>query len=172
MSAQNSLFFYFFFVVPRVFITLLLLNIVGLVPYVYGVRCQFVFTFPIALGLWLAINSSSLIFNPVVMVSHYTPLACPVVLSPLLSLIELVRKLIRSLTLRLRLSINLSTGHVIMTLVAIMTVNCLLNIKTIRLFFSLFLMVFYTLFEVGVSLIQSFVFSLLVSQYLDEHPLC
>jgi len=97
-----------------------------------------------------------------------TPLASPGFLIFLLKIIELVRNFIRFVTLRLRLRINITTGHILLTLLRTNGLLLLFS-GSIGVFFVLAFGVGYLLFECGVRFIQAFVFSLLCRQYTAEH---
>jgi len=73
------------------------------------------------------------------------------VLSPLLVVVEIFRTLIRPFTLCIRVVANLSIGHVVIGL---------LGASSIKLFFLPY--------EVFVSIVQGFIFYLLISSYLTE----
>ena len=91
------------------------------------------------------------------------PLGCPYVLIPLITIIELIRSLIRPITLSVRLAANITAGHLILVLisggrkgVSIISLSVLLGDASIRIL------------EVGVALIQPYVFFILVVLYTQE----
>lgn len=143
-------------------------NIWGLFPYVFGVTTQMVWTFTVSLVIWLSIVISRIIYSPVRFLCHLTPQGSPGYLAPVLNLIELVRNLIRPLTLALRLGINMTTGHVLIRLIRTRAGACLFRSK-ILIIPLLLIIRGYILFEMGICFIQGFVFSLLKAQYLGEH---
>ena len=150
------------------FLLIMGINIWGLFPYVWGITTQFVWTISLSLIIWLSIVGSSIGFSPITFFSHMTPQGSPPYLAPILKVIELVRKFIRPLTLALRLGINMTTGHILIALMITSRCLALWNIKILFLLLS-FIVMGYLLFEVGISFIQGFVFSLLRAQYLGEH---
>jgi ATP synthase subunit 6 len=97
-------------------------------------------------------------------------MGAPAPLNPFLVIIETVRILVRPITLSVRLTANMRAGHIVLTLVG--------NYLTARFFissiFSILLLisiqVLYTIFEFGISLIQAYIFCLLITLYSDEHP--
>lgn len=127
-----------------------------------------VLTFSMSLMIWLCIVFSRMEYSITGFLSHLTPLGSPIYLASVLKLIELVRNIIRPLTLALRLRINITTGHVFIRLMGTRSSFCMFSFK---IFFAFFvcLMAGYLLFEVGICFIQGFVFSLLSVQYLGEH---
>lgn len=79
-------------------------------------------------------------------------------------LIELIRGLIRPLTLRVRLAANLTAGHLIITLIG----NSAFLGGLLGFFTVLFIIVLIIVLESGVALIQSYVFSSLSLLYVNE----
>lgn len=88
----------------------------------------------------------------------------PSPLIPLLVCIERIRNLIRSGTLAIRLTANIISGHLLLTLVGNQGSNLSLIILIILIFFQTLLI----LLEISVSLIQSYVFTILASLYSGE----
>ena len=157
-----------YIVISGAFFIILGRNIWGLFPYIFGVTTQMVLTFSMSFVIWLCIVFSRVEYSFLGFLSHLTPQGSPGYLAPILNLIELVRNIIRPLTLALRLSINITTGHVFIRLMGTRGRICLFTFKPFWLFF-IFLMMGYLLFEVGICFIQGFVFRLLSVQYLGEH---
>ena len=114
---------------------------------------------------------SKIRFNFVNYFRHLTPLGSPLLLTPLLKVIELISNLIRFVTLRLRLTIKISTGHILLTLVRVGCSSLWMGGRFKGFFVVVFICRGYLLFELGVGFVQSFVFSLLVAQYTGEHRL-
>ena len=72
-------------------------------------------------------------------------------------IIELIRQLIRPITLGVRLAANLTAGHLILTLLA-----------SIKIIYSFLAQIPLLILEVVVRLVQPFVFCLLVFLYFME----
>ena len=99
----------------------------------------------------------------VFILAHLVPLGTPVVLQPFIVLIEVIRNIIRPFTLRIRLIANIIAGHLLLTLLGI------LRNRGLRvLFFVILGMRIILLLELGVALIQAYVFTLLSSLYVRE----
>lgn len=107
--------------------------------------------------MWVSIFLFSLFFSFSGFLSHLTPLGAPLVLGPFLILIEVVSYLIRFITLGVRLMANLTAGHLLLGLMS-----------TSFSFLSGFVQVVFFIFEILVAVVQSYVFSLLVSIYFEE----
>ncbi len=127
-------------------------------------------SFSLGLPLWLSLIVSGVVFNPSSVVARLLPIGAPAPLNPFLVIIETVRILVRPITLSVRLTANIRAGHIVLTLIG--------NYLTTRMFVSsifsilllLVIQVFYTIFELGICLIQAYIFCLLITLYSDEHP--
>ena len=107
---------------------------------------------------WLAsfIIQFSYFFNR--KIEHFAPLGTPIWLLPLIILIEIVRQIIRPITLSVRLAANLTAGHLILSLLSSVSLN-------LRFFIQIPLI----LLEILVALVQPFVFCILIFLYFSEN---
>jgi len=157
-------------IVTGLFLFLIFINLSGLIPYVFSTTRHLAVSLSLGLPLWLSLIISAIFFNPRSVVAGLLPMGAPAPLNPFLVIIETVRILVRPITLSVRLTANMRAGHIVLTLVG--------NYLTARFFissiFSILLLisiqVLYTIFEFGISLIQAYIFCLLITLYSDEHP--
>lgn len=146
------------------FVIILLNNLAGLTPYTFTATRHLSFTARIALVMWLSYTVFRIIINIGRFLAHLIPVGTPYILIPFMVVIELVRNLIRPITLSVRLAANLVAGHLLITLVRVRIVNAeLLNI-------TILLTCLYTLIilEAAVAFIQAYVFRILRTLYLRE----
>lgn len=141
------------------FSLVLILNLRGLIPYIFTLTAQILFTFSLALPFWLGFISFRFLKNTNNFFSHLVPLRTPLPLSQFMVLIETVRQIIRPITLSVRLAANITAGHILIALCS-STIN-ILNSLTIVLIILIIL-------ETAVALIQSYVFTVLISMYIRE----
>ena len=106
----------------------------------------------------------SIIFQYNNLFCHLVPIGTPRFLIPIIVIIESVSNIIRPLTLSIRLAANIVAGHLLLTLLGSQGPNITL-IYLLILFISLYLLL---LLEVAVACIQSYVFTILSSLYLNE----
>jgi len=136
----------------------------GLFPYVFTRRSHISFTLTFALPLWLGRMLLSIIYQYNNLLAHLVPVGTPRFLIPVMVIIETVRNVIRPLTLSIRLAANIVAGHLLLTLLG--SQGPLLRIfNLVFLMVGLFLLL---LLEVAVACIQSYVFTILRSLYLNE----
>jgi len=116
------------------------------------------------LPLWLGRIILSIIYQYNNLLAHLVPVGTPRFLIPVIVIIETVRNIIRPLTLSIRLAANIVAGHLLLTLLG--SQGPLLSLFNLSLLIiGLFLLL---LLEVAVACIQSYVFTILSSLYLNE----
>ena len=98
------------------------------------------------------------------MLSHFLPLGTPYALIPLIVLIEVVRNLIRPVTLAVRLAANIVAGHLLLTLLRSLSPSAPSYLLVVILRALILLLVL----ESAVALIQSYVFRILTTLYVEE----
>merc|ERR1712142_1127256 len=106
----------------------------------------------------------SIVFQYNSLLAHLVPLGTPSFLIPIIVIIETVRNIIRPITLSIRLAANIVAGHLLLTLLGSQGANVSIMIIII-LIISLILLL---ILEVAVACIQSYVFTILSSLYLNE----
>ncbi len=154
-----------FLLVPlSLFRFILVNNAFGLLPYVFTASSHLSFTIRIALPLWIGHIVFASLKTPTSILAHLVPLGTPVALIPFMVLIELIRRIIRPLTLSVRLAANIIAGHLLLTLLA--------NNGPARSFtlMSVILMslILLAILECAVRIIQAYVFRVLSTLYLNE----
>merc|ERR1712018_600140 len=114
-----------------------------------------------ALPLLIGVISRSIVFDLRAFLAHLVPLGTPIVLIPLIVLIEIVRNIIRPITLSVRLAANIVAGHLLITLVTS-------GLPGTRLISLIVILIPLFVLETAVALIQSYVFITLSSLYIGE----
>lgn len=147
----------------RIFIYIILNNSFGLLPYVFTARSHLVFTIRISLPLWLGHTVFAWVKRSENMFSHLVPLRTPFVLIPFIVLIELIRRIIRPLTLAVRLAANIVAGHLLLCLLCRR-----IPLTGIIVVFLFSVLLIIEVLELAVALIQSYVFRILITLYLKE----
>ncbi len=146
------------------FLFVLVSNLGGLLPYVFTPHRHLSITLSLGLPFWLGYILFNFVNNTRSALAHLVPRGTPTVLVPFIVLIELIRNIIRPLTLRIRLAANMVAGHLLLRLLS-------LPAPRARFFILRFLaigLVLLRLLELGVSFIQSYVFITLSSLYISE----
>nr|YP_004465298.1 ATP synthase F0 subunit 6 [Raiamas guttatus]BAK22879.1 ATPase subunit 6 [Raiamas guttatus] len=147
---------------------LITINMLGLLPYTFTPTTQLSMNMGFAFPLWLATVIIGMRDQPTMSLGHLLPEGTPIPLIPALIIIETISLFIRPLALGVRLTANLTAGHLLIQLLAtavyvLLPLMPTVAILTATVFFLL------TLLEVAVALIQAYVFVLLLSLYLQEN---
>ena len=151
------------------YLLITLVNFMGIIPYVFSASSHLIFTFSFGLPLWLALILSSIFFSPMTTLAAFLPAGAPAWLNPFLILIEIVSALVRPITLSVRLAANISAGHIVLSLMGVYLVYALLSSRSLASVALFLVQVGYTLFEVGICIIQAYIFCLLLSLYTNDH---
>nr|YP_010481493.1 ATP synthase F0 subunit 6 [Eisenia nordenskioldi]UIX22958.1 ATP synthase F0 subunit 6 [Eisenia nordenskioldi]UIX22971.1 ATP synthase F0 subunit 6 [Eisenia nordenskioldi] len=155
-------------VLSSIFIMLIILNLMGLVPYTFSTSSHLIFTLTFGLPVWLSLIISSFSSSPKKTTAHFLPDGAPDWLNPFLVLIESTSVLVRPLTLSFRLAANMSAGHIVLSLVGIYCASAYFS-NTPSTLILLVTSLGYILFEIAICLIQAYIFCLLLSLYSDDH---
>nr|WDE78480.1 ATP synthase subunit 6 [Melospiza lincolnii] len=155
-------------ILTSLMIFLLLINLLGLLPYTFTPTTQLSMNLALAFPLWLATLLTGLRNQPSASLAHLLPEGTPTLLIPALIMIETTSLLIRPLALGVRLTANLTAGHLLIQLISTATTTLFSTMPMVSLltFLVLFLL---TILELAVAMIQAYVFVLLLSLYLQEN---
>jgi len=148
----------------RLFTVLASRNFLGLCPFVFTRTRHIRFTFPLRIMLWTGMIRYRLVKNFSAAIAHFVPEGTPVVLVPFMVCIEIISSLIRPITLAVRLAANMIAGHLLLVLCS--TPAC--GAPALRLLVIWVAILLLILLEIGVALIQSYVFTRLNSLYVSE----
>nr|AKU78041.1 ATPase subunit 6 [Alophoixus ochraceus] len=155
-------------ILTSLMIFLLLINLLGLLPYTFTPTTQLSMNLALAFPLWLATLLTGLRNQPSTTLGHLLPEGTPTPLIPALILIETTSLLIRPLALGVRLTANLTAGHLLIQLISTATVTLSTTMPAVSIL-TLLILFLLTLLEVAVAMIQAYVFVLLLSLYLQEN---
>lgn len=156
----------FFPLLLSTFVLIILLNIIGLLPYSFAVTSHFVWSLYMSLSLCLGIFFVGLVNYKLNYLKIFL-LDIPILLYPLMTVIELASYVIRAFSLAIRISANIMAGHILVDIIA--EVIAFLNYCFFDLAFLgfLLLMALFVL-EIGVACLQAYVFVLLITIYLND----
>nr|WNH37386.1 ATP synthase F0 subunit 6 [Gymnelus viridis] len=147
---------------------LITLNMLGLLPYTFTPTTQLSLNLGLATPLWLATVIIGMRNQPTHALGHLLPEGTPGPLIPVLIIIETISLFIRPLALGVRLTANLTAGHLLIQLIATAAFVLMPLMPAVALLTSVVL-VLLTLLEIAVAMIQAYVFVLLLTLYLQEN---
>nr|WNH21496.1 ATP synthase F0 subunit 6 [Stegastes variabilis] len=155
-------------ILTSLMVFILFTNMLGLLPYTFTPTTQLSLNMAFAVPLWLATVLIGLRNQPNHALAHILPEGTPPALVPVLICIETISLFIRPLALGVRLTANLTAGHLLIQLIAT-AAFVLMPIMTAVAILTSILLFLLTLLEVAVATIQAYVFVLLLSLYLQEN---
>nr|YP_514754.1 ATP synthase F0 subunit 6 [Phractolaemus ansorgii]BAE79999.1 ATPase subunits 6 [Phractolaemus ansorgii]BAF74014.1 ATPase subunit 6 [Phractolaemus ansorgii] len=147
---------------------LMTLNLLGLLPYTFTPTTQLSMNMGFAVPLWLATVLIGLRNQPTAALGHLLPEGTPTLLVPFLVIVETFSLLIRPLALGVRLTANLTAGHLLIQLISTAAFVLMPMMTSVAILTAIVLFLL-TLLEVAVAMIQAYVFVLLLSLYLQEN---
>jgi F-type H+-transporting ATPase subunit a len=167
IGANMEIYFPFIY---SIFFYILIANLISNIPYSFAVTASGVVSLGLSLTIFIGVTILALSIHGIKFFSFFIPSGTPLALVPLLVLIELVSYLARAVSLGVRLFANLTAGHTLLKILStylfkLFTGNLLIAILTL-VPFAIFLAL--VGLEIAVSLIQAFVFTLLVCSYLRD----
>ena len=167
IGSRNEIFFPFIF---SLFIFIIFANLLGNIPYSFAVTSHLVFTIALSTTIFFGVTILCFKIHGLKFFSLLCPSGTPLMLVPLLVLIETVSYIARAVSLGLRLGANIMAGHMLLVILA----GFLFNIFTSGIIFFFIGLLPFSIFmgigilELAISCIQSYVFVILTCSYLKD----
>nr|ANC48913.1 ATP synthase F0 subunit 6 [Laonastes aenigmamus] len=143
-------------------------NLLGLLPHSFTPTTQLSMNLGMAVPLWMGAVLIGFRHKPKASLAHFLPQGTPSPLIPMLIMIETISLFIQPMALAVRLTANITAGHLLLHLIG----GATLALSTISLTTSsitFIILILLTMLELAVALIQAYVFTLLVSLYLQDN---
>jgi F-type H+-transporting ATPase subunit a len=160
----------YFPLVYSVFFFIIIANLTGNVPYNFTIGTSIIVSLGISITVFIAVTVIGLTKHKLTFFSYFIPAGTPLFLTPILTLIELVSYFARAFSLGVRLLANLCAGHALLKILS----TFLAQMFTSTIIIAVLALIPFTLFvaiiglELAVSVIQAYVFSLLLCSYLKD----
>jgi len=153
------------------FTFLLFCNLQGMIPYSFTVTSHFLITLGLSFSIFIGITIVGFQKNGLHFLSFLLPAGVPLPLAPFLVLLELISYCFRALSLGIRLFANMMAGHSLVKILSgfAWTMLCMNDL----LYFigdlgPLFIVLALTGLELGVAILQAYVFTILICIYLND----
>nr|WPW47517.1 ATP synthase F0 subunit 6 [Manis crassicaudata] len=143
-------------------------NLLGLLPHSFTPTAQLSMNLSMAVPLWAATVVTGFRHKTKTSLAHLLPQGTPTPLIPVLVIIETISLLIQPMALAVRLTANITAGHLLMHLIGSATL-ALMSINLTVATTTFIILVLLTILEFAVALIQAYVFTLLISLYLHDN---
>nr|AOT98828.1 ATP synthase F0 subunit 6 [Solenodon paradoxus paradoxus]AOT98841.1 ATP synthase F0 subunit 6 [Solenodon paradoxus woodi]AOT98854.1 ATP synthase F0 subunit 6 [Solenodon paradoxus woodi]AOT98867.1 ATP synthase F0 subunit 6 [Solenodon paradoxus woodi]AOT98880.1 ATP synthase F0 subunit 6 [Solenodon paradoxus woodi] len=143
-------------------------NLLGLLPHSFTPTTQLSMNLGMAIPLWAGTVITGFRNKTKASTAHFLPQGTPMPLIPMLVMIETISLFIQPIALAVRLTANITAGHLLMHLIGGATL-ALMNINMPIAMVTFIILILLTILEFAVALIQAYVFTLLVSLYLHDN---
>lgn len=153
-----------------IFLFIVMSNLLGLVPGFYTVTSQLAGNLLLAATVIAVVIVTGVVKHGLHFFKLFVPSGVPMILVPLITLIEVVSFFVRPFSLSLRLFANMLAGHVLLKVFAGMTAAvATASIGTAAVgVMPVAMNVIIVGFEVFVALLQAYIFTILSSVYLRD----
>ena len=160
---KKNFFLYYCFI----FFLILFLNLSSIFPFSFAFTSHFSFTMFLSLSFFYGWVIFGIRFKNIYFFSIFYPAGVPVIVAVGMVFLEIVSYLSRVISLPVRLFANIMAGHVLIKILS--HFSLLLFFSNLILFYFCFFIVFLVfILEIGVSIIQSYIFILLKILYFGE----
>src|SRR5262249_3063834 len=159
------------------FMFVLVLNMLGMVPYSFTVTSHIIVTFALAAFIFLGVTLIGFAKHGAKFLKFFVPEGVPVLMLPLLVVIEVISYLTRPISLSVRLFANMMAGHTMLKVFGAFVVALGFLARWAPLAFivscpalaiPLAFMVAFTGLEILVAFLQAYVFAILTCIYLND----
>lgn len=160
----------YFTIIFYLFNTLLIANLVGLLPFSFTITSSFVVTLFLSLTHFLGVNIIGGNRHHWELNNLFLPSGAPLAIAPFLIFIEAVSYIARIFSLSIRLFANMMSGHALLKIL-IGFAWTLLSSGTIFIFLFIFpwlIVTAVTFLELLIAFLQAYVFTILVTLYIND----
>jgi F-type H+-transporting ATPase subunit a len=167
VGVKGKPYFPFFF---TLFTFLLCNNLIGMVPYSFTTTSHVVVTFGLSVSVFVGVTVIGFLTHGLHFFSFLLPPGAPLVLAPFLVVIELVSYMFRAISLGVRLFANMMAGHTLVKILSgfgwsMLSLGGVLKLAALIPLVVVFALMF---LEVGVAILQAYVFTILSCIYLND----
>ena len=154
----------FFPFIFTLFMFVLFANMVGMLPYSFTVTSHIIVTFVLAAIVFIGATILGFIKHGFKYLEIFVPKGVPIILLPLIVIIEIISYLSRPVSLSVRLFANMMAGHTMLKVFGGFVISLGLLGGWLPLGFSVAL----TGLEILVAFLQAYVFAILTCIYLND----
>ena len=154
----------FFPFIFTLFMFVLFCNMIGMLPYSFTVTSHIIVTFMLAATVFIGVTIIGFIKHGIKYLELFVPKGVPIILLPLIIVIEIISYLSRPVSLSVRLFANMMAGHTMLKVFGGFVISLGLLGGWLPLSFSVAL----TGLEILVAFLQAYVFAILTCIYLND----
>ncbi len=146
------------------FIFVLFCNMIGMLPYSFTVTSHIIVTLAFAMFIFIGVTILGFVIHGFKYLKIFVPSGVPIVLLPIIMIIEIISYLSRPVSLSVRLFANMMAGHTMLKVFGGFVISLGLIAGWLPLTFSVAL----TGLEILVAFLQAYVFAILTCIYLND----
>ena len=146
------------------FMFVLFCNMLGMLPYSFTVTSHIIVTFALAAIIFVGVTIIGFVNHGVGYLKLFIPSGVPVVLLPLIVIIEIISYLARPVSLSVRLFANMMAGHTMLKVFG----GFVISLGIIGGWLPLSFTVALTGLEILIAFLQAYVFAILTCIYLSD----
>jgi len=146
------------------FIFVLFCNMIGMLPYSFTVTSHIIVTLAFAIFIFIGVTILGFVIHGFKYLKIFVPSGVPIVLLPIIMIIEIISYLSRPISLSVRLFANMMAGHTMLKVFGGFVISLGLVAGWLPLTFSVAL----TGLEILVAFLQAYVFAILTCIYLND----
>jgi F-type H+-transporting ATPase subunit a len=154
----------FFPFIFTLFMFVLFCNMIGMLPYSFTVTSHIIVTFMLAATVFIGVTIIGFIKHGIKYLELFVPKGVPIILLPLIIVIEIISYLSRPVSLSVRLFANMMAGHTMLKVFGGFVISLGLLGGWLPLSFSVALIGL----EILVAFLQAYVFAILTCIYLND----
>lgn len=161
---------YYFPLIFTLFNFIVVANLISMIPYSFAISAQLVGIISLSVSLWIGVTLIGLNKHGWGFFALFVPSGTPLALVPVLVLIETLSYSSRAISLGLRLSANVLSGHLLMLILGSLIFNLMSTsiLGFIGGFIPMIGVIAIVILEFAISMIQGYVFTILLSGYIKD----
>ena len=161
--------------IMNIFLFILLNNLIGLIPYSFTTTSHMAITLTLSLSIIIGVTFIGFKKHSIGFLKLFIPSGLNNgfirVLIPLIFLIELISYLTRIISLSVRLTANMMSGHTLLKIIANFGLQYTYFYPYIFVLIPLIILIPVVILELGVAIIQAYVFTMLTASYIKDAEL-
>jgi len=146
------------------FLFILFGNLLGMIPYAFTFTSHIIVTFAMAFVVFFGVTVIGFMHNGLGFLRLFVPSGVPIFLLPLMVVIEVLSYLTRPISLSVRLFANMMAGHTMLKVFG----GFVVALGILGGWAPLAFIIALTGLEVGIAILQAYVFAILTCIYLND----
>lgn len=161
---------FYFPLIFTLFNFILIANLISMIPYSFAISAQLIAIVSLSLTLWLGNVIIGFNIHGWGFFALFVPSGTPLALVPVLVLIETLSYSSRAISLGLRLSANVLSGHLLMLILGSLILSLMGTsiLGFVGGFIPMIGVIAIVILEFAISMIQAYVFCILFSGYIKD----